>query len=149
MLGYTGETIKSIDKIQRQQDDGLSFKAGEQNVVLMLGIQGSGKTTVTGKLARWLTRHGYRVAVIGADTWRPGALTQLTRDHALDINPMFSRDGGQIAYQSDAAGQIAAQILEAMARKGVRFPDPPDQSEPSGAGPLRSGRANMQTANAG
>jgi signal recognition particle subunit SRP54 len=43
----------------------------------MLGIQGSGKTTVTGKLARWLTRHGYRVAVIGADTWRPGALTQL------------------------------------------------------------------------
>jgi signal recognition particle subunit SRP54 len=77
LLGYTGETIKSIDKIQRQQDDGLSFKAGEQNVVLMLGIQGSGKTTVTGKLARWLTRHGYRVAVIGADTWRPGALTQL------------------------------------------------------------------------
>ncbi|HET7149361.1 MAG TPA: signal recognition particle receptor subunit alpha [Candidatus Nitrosopolaris sp.] len=77
LLGYTGETIKSIDKIQRLQDDGLSFKAGVQNIVLMLGIQGSGKTTVTGKLARWLTRHGYRVAVIGADTWRPGALTQL------------------------------------------------------------------------
>ena len=77
LLGYTGETIKSIDKIQRLQDEGLSFKAGDQNIVLMLGIQGSGKTTVTGKLARWLTRHGYRVAVIGADTWRPGALTQL------------------------------------------------------------------------
>jgi signal recognition particle subunit SRP54 len=77
LLGYTGETIKSIDKIQRLPDEGLTFKAGEQNVVLMLGIQGSGKTTVTGKLARWLTRHGYRVAVIGADTWRPGALTQL------------------------------------------------------------------------
>ncbi len=52
-------------------------------------------------------------------------------------------------HQSDAAGQIAAQILEAMARKGVRFPNPPDQSEPSGADPLRSNRANMQTANAG
>jgi signal recognition particle subunit SRP54 len=77
LLGYTGETIKSIDKIQLLPDEGLTFKAGEQNVVLMLGIQGSGKTTVTGKLARWLTRHGYRVAVIGADTWRPGALTQL------------------------------------------------------------------------
>ena len=77
LLGYAGETIKSIDKIQRLPDEGLSFKAGEQNIVLMLGIQGSGKTTVTGKLARWLTRHGYRVAVIGADTWRPGALTQL------------------------------------------------------------------------
>ncbi|MFZ0512032.1 MAG: signal recognition particle receptor subunit alpha [Candidatus Nitrosopolaris sp.] len=77
LLGYTGETIKSIDKIQRLPDDGIAFKAGKQNIVLMLGIQGSGKTTVTGKLARWLTRHGYRVAVIGADTWRPGALTQL------------------------------------------------------------------------
>ncbi|MGA9151500.1 MAG: signal recognition particle receptor subunit alpha [Candidatus Nitrosopolaris sp.] len=77
LLGYTGETIKSIDKTQRLPDDHISFKAGEQNIVLMLGIQGSGKTTVTGKLARWLTRHGYRVAVIGADTWRPGALTQL------------------------------------------------------------------------
>jgi signal recognition particle subunit SRP54 len=43
----------------------------------MLGIQGSGKTTVTAKLSRWLTKHGYRVGVVGADTWRPGALTQL------------------------------------------------------------------------
>jgi signal recognition particle subunit SRP54 len=77
LLGYTGETIKSIDKIQRLPDEGIAFKAGEQNIVLMLGIQGSGKTTVTAKLARWLTRRGYRVAVIGADTWRPGALTQL------------------------------------------------------------------------
>ena len=43
----------------------------------MLGIQGSGKTTVIAKFARWLSKHGYRIGVIGADTWRPGALTQL------------------------------------------------------------------------
>src|SRR6188474_2527283 len=49
----------------------------KMNIVLMFGIQGSGKTTVTAKLARWLTKHGYHVGVIGADTWRPGALTQL------------------------------------------------------------------------
>jgi signal recognition particle subunit SRP54 len=77
LLGYTGETVKSIDKIQRLADEGIAFKAGKQNIVLMLGIQGSGKTTVAAKLARWLTRHGYHVGVIGADTWRPGALTQL------------------------------------------------------------------------
>jgi signal recognition particle subunit SRP54 len=79
MLGYSGEVIQSIDKTQ---EDGQSaatsfFKPGKTNVVLMLGIQGSGKTTVTGKLSRWLTKHGYRVGVVGADTWRPGALTQL------------------------------------------------------------------------
>ena len=52
-------------------------------------------------------------------------------------------------HQSDAAGQIAAQILEAMARNGVRFPTPPGQSEQSGPDPVRSGDAKMQTANAG
>ena len=80
LLGYSGDVIKTIDKTQENDDPSLGmpfFKAGRQNVVLMLGIQGSGKTTVTAKLARWLTRHGYRVGVIGADTWRPGALTQL------------------------------------------------------------------------
>ncbi|MEM2760196.1 MAG: signal recognition particle receptor subunit alpha [Nitrososphaerales archaeon] len=55
----------------------LTFKSDKTNIVLMLGIQGSGKTTVTGKLARWLSKHGYKVGVIGADTFRPGALTQL------------------------------------------------------------------------
>ena len=53
------------------------FESGKVNKVLMLGIQGSGKTTVTSKLAKFLTKQGYRVAVIGADTFRPGALTQL------------------------------------------------------------------------
>jgi signal recognition particle subunit SRP54 len=77
LLGYSGDTITVVDKSRDSEDQVLSFKAGKQSIVLMLGIQGSGKTTVTAKLARWLTRHGYHVGVIGADTWRPGALTQL------------------------------------------------------------------------
>ena len=79
LLGYSGEVIKTIDKVQEDERALATsfFNPGEQNVVLMLGIQGSGKTTVTAKLARWLTKHGYRVGVVGADTWRPGALTQL------------------------------------------------------------------------
>ncbi|MGQ0637974.1 MAG: signal recognition particle receptor subunit alpha, partial [Nitrososphaerota archaeon] len=55
----------------------FSFQAEKTNKVLMLGIQGSGKTTITAKLAKFLTKQGYRVAVIGSDTYRPGALTQL------------------------------------------------------------------------
>src|SRR5207245_5797035 len=58
-------------------EDQFSFKPGKTNKVLMIGIQGSGKTTITAKLAKFLARQGYRVAVIGADTYRPGALTQL------------------------------------------------------------------------
>ena len=77
LLGYSGQTIKNIDKSQYQDEKIIDFEPDKQNAVLMLGIQGSGKTTVTAKVARWLLKHGFSVGVIGADTWRPGALTQL------------------------------------------------------------------------
>jgi signal recognition particle subunit SRP54 len=77
LLGYSGQTIKNIDKSQNPEERIINFEPGRHSTVLMLGIQGSGKTTVTAKVARWLLKHGYSVGVIGADTWRPGALTQL------------------------------------------------------------------------
>ncbi len=59
----------------------------------MLGIQGSGKTTVSAKLARWFTKHGHRVGVVGADTFRPGALTQL-RMNCSKINvEVYGKEG--------------------------------------------------------
>ncbi len=48
-----------------------------KQVILMAGLQGSGKTTTTAKLARFFKRKGMRVAVICADTFRPGAYTQV------------------------------------------------------------------------
>ena len=65
-----------LSKLLRN-DTEFHFKSGQINKVLMLGIQGSGKTTISSKLAKFLTRQGYRVGVIGADTFRPGALVQL------------------------------------------------------------------------
>ena len=59
------------------KENEFSFKSGKLNKVLMLGIQGSGKTTISSKLAKFLTKQGYKVGVIGADTFRPGALVQL------------------------------------------------------------------------
>ena len=55
----------------------FSFKPGRMNKILMVGIQGSGKTTITAKLAKFLIKQGYKAAVIGADAFRPGALVQL------------------------------------------------------------------------
>jgi len=55
----------------------FSFKPGKMNKILMVGIQGSGKTTITAKLAKFLIKQEYKVAVIGADAFRPGALVQL------------------------------------------------------------------------
>ncbi len=67
------EEISSLLGRERE----LSFQPNKLNTILMVGIQGSGKTSATAKLARWLTKHGYRVGVIGADTYRPAALEQL------------------------------------------------------------------------
>ena len=93
LLGYTGEEIKTIDKSVQQEGELFSFKPGKLNIVLMLGIQGSGKTTVSAKLARWFTKHGHRVGVVGADTFRPGALTQL-RMNCSKINvEVYGKEG--------------------------------------------------------
>ena len=65
-----------LSKLLGKESD-FDFKPGRQNKIVLLGIQGSGKTTVASKLSRFLTRQGYKVGVIGADTHRPGALVQL------------------------------------------------------------------------
>ena len=65
-----------LSKLLGNESD-FDFKPGRQNKIILLGIQGSGKTTIASKLAKFLTRQGYKVGVIGADTYRPGALVQL------------------------------------------------------------------------
>ena len=57
---------------------GLTFSPRPPTVVLMAGLQGSGKTTATAKLARWLmSEHGSSVAVAACDVHRPAAVDQL------------------------------------------------------------------------
>ena len=68
-----------LSKLLGTESD-FNFKSGKQNKIILLGIQGSGKTTVASKLAKFLTGHGLKVGVVGADTYRPGALVQLKTD---------------------------------------------------------------------
>ena len=55
----------------------FKFTQDKTSIILLAGIQGSGKTTITAKLARNLSKQGHKVGVVGADTFRPGALVQL------------------------------------------------------------------------
>ncbi|HWF72324.1 MAG TPA: signal recognition particle protein [Solirubrobacteraceae bacterium] len=58
----------------------LSFSPRPPTVVIMAGLQGSGKTTATGKLARYLhEEHGSSVAVAACDVYRPAAVEQLIK----------------------------------------------------------------------
>jgi signal recognition particle subunit SRP54 len=55
----------------------LNPPSAEPYVILLVGIQGSGKTTAAGKLAKYFTRRGYKVGLVCADTFRAGAYEQL------------------------------------------------------------------------
>lgn len=55
----------------------LKIEPGKQKVVMLVGIQGSGKTTAAAKLARYLQKRGVNPALVCADTYRPGAYAQL------------------------------------------------------------------------
>jgi signal recognition particle subunit SRP54 len=57
----------------------IRIKPGKKNVILLVGIQGSGKTTTIAKLAKFYKSKGYKVAALTTDTWRPGAYEQLAQ----------------------------------------------------------------------
>jgi signal recognition particle subunit SRP54 len=48
-------------------------------IILFLGLQGSGKTTSIAKLSKYLQKKGFKLGIIGADTWRPAAYEQLNQ----------------------------------------------------------------------
>jgi signal recognition particle subunit SRP54 len=67
MLALFGET-----------EGGLTKSAPTPRVVLLLGLQGSGKTTTSAKLAKWLTRQGRHPLMVSTDVRRPAAIQQLS-----------------------------------------------------------------------
>ena len=112
---------------------------GNPACVLMCGLHGSGKTTTSAKLARWLTRQGRSVLLVAADVYRPAAMDQLAvLGKSLDI-PVFVKPGEtdvlQIAREAldhaahfqrntlifDTAGRL--QIDEPLIQELVRLRD--------------------------
>ncbi len=55
----------------------LNLSGEKPRVIMLCGLQGSGKTTMAGKLARFLRNQGERVEMVAADPYRPAAVTQL------------------------------------------------------------------------
>ena len=55
------------------------FASKPPSVWMLVGLQGSGKTTTTGKLAKWLAQHGHRPLVVSTDVYRPAAREQLAQ----------------------------------------------------------------------
>lgn len=86
----------------------------EPQTILMAGLQGSGKTTTTGKLARYFQKKGMKVGVICADTFRPGAYDQIsTLCQKINI-PCFGDPKATDARKIVTEGLAAYKDLEVI-----------------------------------
>jgi signal recognition particle subunit SRP54 len=83
MLG--GETLK------------ITYASVSPTVVLMAGLQGSGKTTSAAKLARWFKSQGRQPLLVGADLQRPAAVEQLRTLGTQVGVPVFSEPGDPVS----------------------------------------------------
>jgi signal recognition particle subunit SRP54 len=94
---------------------GLPPSSARPRVMLLLGLQGSGKTTTAGKLGRWLTKQGRHPLVVSTDVRRPAAIQQLAvvakqagvrvHDPAGDMDPV-RRATGALAEARNAGFDV-------------------------------------------
>ena len=66
-----------LTKILGKENKRIQFAKSPPTVIMLAGLQGSGKTTLAGKLAKWLKEQNQTPLLVAADLQRPNAVTQL------------------------------------------------------------------------
>src|SRR2546423_3857786 len=82
---------EELIKILGAHEAKLRYANDPPSVFLVVGLQGSGKTTSPGKLARWLSKNGHTPMVVSVDVYRPAAREQL-RGVARDVGQPVDED---------------------------------------------------------
>ena len=94
--------------------DTARFKFASQppTVILMAGLQGSGKTTTSGKLAAWLKKGGHRPMLVSVDVYRPAAREQLK---------VVAKQVEARLYEGDLKGEApGSALVERLAKEARR-----------------------------
>jgi fused signal recognition particle receptor len=102
----TAGKIDILSNIQKKKD------TGEPYIVLFLGINGTGKTTTLAKVAHLLQQNKFSVVIAAADTYRAGAIEQLS-EHAKRLNLKIIAQN----YGSDPAAVARDAVLYAKSHK--------------------------------
>ncbi len=118
-------THDELAELMGGQSAGMNM-SGNPTVVLMSGLQGSGKTTFSGKLANYIRKKGKRPLLVACDVYRPAAIDQLeTLGKQLDI-PVFSeresKDPVKIAQNAIAHAKqhgFTAVIVDTAGRLAI------------------------------
>src|SRR6202050_4671323 len=90
----------------------FNFASKPPTVILMAGLQGSGKTTTSGKLAAWLKKGGHRPMLVSVDVYRPAAREQLKIvANSVKVN----------LYEGDTKGEApGTALVERLAKEARR-----------------------------
>jgi signal recognition particle subunit SRP54 len=102
-----GVVHRELAKLMGEANVALDLATQPPAIVLMAGLQGSGKTTTCGKLARLLARDKKKVALVSCDVYRPAAIEQL--------KTVSAQAGGQ--FIASAVGEKPSDI----ARRAVEY----------------------------
>src|SRR3954469_6630180 len=90
-------------------DSNLKFAKKGPTGIMVVGLQGSGKTTTVGKLARYLEKRHRRPLLVAADVYRPAAIEQLKiLGEQLGI-PVYAEPGGSPPLICEKAMRVAAE----------------------------------------
>jgi signal recognition particle subunit SRP54 len=106
----------------------LNLKGEKPYVIMLVGLQGSGKTTAAAKLAKLLRSKGERVLLVAGDPYRPAAVKQLqTLGERIDI-PVFYQDNvkpdklAKEGYLLATKGAYSVMIIDTAGRSQVDEP---------------------------
>jgi signal recognition particle subunit SRP54 len=88
----------------------LEFAKKPPTIIMLAGLQGAGKTTLAGKLAKWLVKDGHTPILVAADLQRPNAVTQLQ---------VVGAQAGVPVYAPEPGNGVGNPV--AVARDGVKF----------------------------
>ena len=85
-------------------DSRLVFASNPPTIIMLVGLQGSGKTTLAGKIANYVRKNGKKPLLIECDVYRPAAIAQLkTLGASLGV-PVYSEDGSKDVVNIAKAG---------------------------------------------
>lgn len=104
--------MEDEEEVPAEPVDPLDIQPGRLNIILMVGVNGTGKTTTTAKLTHRLKQKGHRVLLAAADTFRAAAIDQLlVWGVRLGVDVIHQQEG------SDPAAVVFDAVNAARARK--------------------------------
>ena len=101
---------EQLTALMGSRHEELDLKGSRPVAVMLVGLQGSGKTTTAGKLAVYLRDHGHKPYLVPADVYRPAAIDQLTKLGGQLSVPVFASQADMDPVDICLEARVAAQM---------------------------------------